>query len=95
MRSIKYNVIVMEIQTKRDVEFFANGEEVVDRPGDVVVFEHYTSLDRWRKSLIIFTKSIKCGGFIAECATQMEDQHSVPVFLGWEFEERKEFIVIF
>lgn len=32
-------VVVVEVEAERDVEFFTYREEVVDGPGDVVVFE--------------------------------------------------------
>jgi hypothetical protein len=45
MGAVKDDVMMVEIKHERDVEFLANGEEVVDAPADIIVFQHQTRLN--------------------------------------------------
>ena len=45
LRGREDDVVVVEVEAERDGEFFAYGEQVMDGPGDVVVFEDESFLD--------------------------------------------------
>jgi len=44
---VENDVVMVEVKAEWDVEFFANREGIVDRPGNIVIFEDETLFDRW------------------------------------------------
>jgi len=47
LRRVKDYVVVVEVETKRDVQFFADRKQVVYGPGYVVIFEDEARFDGW------------------------------------------------
>ena len=55
---IEDDVVVVEVEDKGDVEFFADREKVMDRVADIVIFEDKSPLDVFIQLGVVLAKAL-------------------------------------
>ena len=78
---VEDDVVVVVVEDEGDVEFFAEREEFVDAPADVVVFEDEAVFDALWEGGVILAETGEGGFLVAEDAAEMEDHNCVTVLL--------------
>lgn len=63
----------------------------MNRPADVVVFEHEAVFDALWEIFVVLAEAIQGRGFVAEDAAEVQDHYCIAVLLGWELKQGEEF----
>ncbi len=95
LRGGEDDVVVVEVEAEGNVEFFADGEQIVDGPGNVVVLEDQAAFDGWGEGGVVCAETVECCGFVTEGSAHVEDHYCVSVFLRGKPEEGEQFVVVF
>ena len=95
LRLVEDDVVVVEVKDHGDVEFLAQGEELVYRPAYVVVLEDEALLDVGGESGIIFSEPVQSCFTITKDAAEVENHHCIAVLLRGHLQEAEKLGMVF